>query len=348
MKGKFVDRTGHRVGMLRVLRRGPGSRRANGGSLVNWWCWCEGCEREVVMKGNSLGKDSTKSCGCHNSRTTALRNAKHGLAVRANRHPLYDTWKEIRARCYRKSKACFPNYGGRGIGMCQRWRDDFSAFAADLVNRPAGMSLDRIDVDGHYSCGKCEECQSNGWSSNCRWATKREQANNTRVNIRITFNGQTKTLAEWARELGFPAQTLLTRYYYNWPTEKMFLTPMRKRHKMPETYRVTAIWRSMKHRCEATKNTNYERYGGRGITVCARWSHSRTAFFADMGARPSTKHSIDRIDNDKGYWCGKAECPECGPAGQSPNGSLATAKEQTANRGKRRRTQRRDYTCISQ
>jgi len=75
----------------------------------------------------------------------------------------------------------------------------------------------------------------------------------------------------------------------------------------------------------------YHRYGGRGITVCQRWREDRAAFFADMG-EPPPGSSIDRLKNDLGYWCGKAECPECGPAGREPNCRWATNIEQGANK----------------
>jgi len=87
-----------------------------------------------------------------------------------------------------------------------------------------------------------------------------------------------------------------------------------------------------KHRCECPTGDAYERYGGRGITVCERWRTSFAAFFEDMGKKPSAKHSIDRVDNDLGYRCGKPECVECGPLGRSPNCRWATRSEQARNR----------------
>ena len=91
------------------------------------------------------------------------------------------------------------------------------------------------------------------------------------------------------------------------------------------------IWSGAKQRCtEHSKDrTNYN---DRGIAMCERWTASFADFFADMGSRPSPDHSIDRIENDKGYWCGKAECPECGPAGRSPNCRWATRSEQQRNK----------------
>jgi hypothetical protein len=90
-------------------------------------------------------------------------------------------------------------------------------------------------------------------------------------------------------------------------------------------------WQEIKKRCTLRSHKNFNRYGGRGIAMCARWQDS-CAFLADMGPKPSPRHSIDRINNEGGYWCGSAECPECGPAGRAPNCRWATQKEQQRNR----------------
>lgn len=91
------------------------------------------------------------------------------------------------------------------------------------------------------------------------------------------------------------------------------------------------VWKQMRNRCNTTTDYHWERWGGRGITICKRWDDFQ-AFLKDMGPRPSPKHQIDRQDNDLGYWCGKPECPECGPAGRKPNCRWVTAKEQARNK----------------
>lgn len=103
------------------------------------------------------------------------------------------------SRCTVKTNASYPNYGGRGITVCDRWRS-FDNFAADMGERPAGTTIDRIDNDGNYE------------PDNCRWATRQEQDSNKSVNVRVTFEGQTLTYAEWARELGTPATLLRRRW----------------------------------------------------------------------------------------------------------------------------------------
>ena len=96
--------------------------------------------------------------------------------------------------------------------------------------------------------------------------------------------------------------------------------------------RIYGVWNGVKRRCYNANDKSYPRYGGCGITVCERWRTSFVAFRDDMGSRPSAQHSIDRIENDLGYWCGKPECPECGPAGRSPNCRWATRSEQGRNK----------------
>jgi hypothetical protein len=86
---------------------------------------------------------------------------------------------------------------------------------------PSGYSLHRIDNAGHYSCGHCEECLTNGWPLNCKWGTRLEQANETSRNRRLTFQGKTLTVAEWARELGVQAPWIYTRLYRGWTSDEV-------------------------------------------------------------------------------------------------------------------------------
>src|SRR5690606_22559417 len=101
-------------------------------------------------------------------------------------HPLSSIWYGMLDRCYNENHISYRNYGKRGIKVCERWLD-FNNFVLDMGERPDGMTLDRIDYNGNYE------------PSNCRWATIKQQANNTRANNRLTIDGVTKTITEWSK-----------------------------------------------------------------------------------------------------------------------------------------------------
>ena len=99
--------------------------------------------------------------------------------------PEYKTWTSIKTRCFNPKHDRYVDYGGKGITMCQRWRESFEAFLEDLGSKPSPKhTLGRLDHDGHYSCGTCDECRTQGWPVNCRWASKTEQNRNRRTTDR--------------------------------------------------------------------------------------------------------------------------------------------------------------------
>lgn len=133
-------------------------------------------------------------------------------------HPLYWLWNGIKQRCYDSNSTNYKNYGGRGIKMCDEWLtfDGFRKWA-DEHPRLEGTSLDRIDVNGDYE------------PSNCKWATRKEQGRNTRVNHYYTFHGETKLLCEWAEISGINESVLLRRIKLGWNEDDMF-KPVAKRN----------------------------------------------------------------------------------------------------------------------
>ena len=135
--------------------------------------------------------------------------ATHGHADKK----IYMTWRSMKRRCIEPSNQQFSKYGGRGITVCDEWLDSFETFLRDMGEKPAGTSLDRINNDLGY------------FPANCRWATPFEQQNNKRSNRRFTVNGQTKTLAEWARELGITAEALANRISKGWDQECALTLP---------------------------------------------------------------------------------------------------------------------------
>lgn len=150
----------------------------------------------------------TRSCGCLLRETIT----KHG----GYKSPVYSVWHAMVTRCRSPNDPSWPDYGGRGIRVCDRWLDH-GAFLADMGQRPPGHTLERIDVNGHYEPG------------NCRWATPMEQANNRRNNRLITYEGQTHTVAEWARRVGLTKGCLLHRLCVGWPIERALTQPADRR-----------------------------------------------------------------------------------------------------------------------
>ena len=138
-----------------------------------------------------------------------LRNTKHGQS----KTRLYATWQNMKNRCYYEGFIEFDRYGGRGIEVCQEWRDNFVPFYewAMASGYAEGLTLDRIDNDGNY----CPE--------NCRWLTKKAQQNNRSNNRYLTYNGKTQSVAQWAEELGVCAKTIRTRISRGWSIEKALL-----------------------------------------------------------------------------------------------------------------------------
>lgn len=180
-----------RFGRLVVLRRAPD--RALG--QTRWECQCD-CGNYTTVYAGSLRRGDTVSCGCYHREASSRRNSTH----RMTGSPTHVSWNRMLQRCRNPKSPDYPQYGGRGIGVCDRW-SSFEAFLADMGQRPSlSYSLDRIDNDGGYEPG------------NCKWATRAEQQNNRRTTKRITYNGETLALGDWARRTNIPAKTLHMRH----------------------------------------------------------------------------------------------------------------------------------------
>lgn len=184
---------GHTYGRLLVLAQSQTRKQAT------WWfCRCQ-CGNEIEAKGARLTGGTKQSCGCLQREHTISLKYRHGL----HGQPIYRTWRGMISRCYNKKSQDYPDYGARGIKLCEFLRISPANVLTLLGERPTNHhSVDRIENDGNYSCGSCAECHQNHWPLNIRWATQKQQTRNTRRNLLFSRNGQTKTVAEWSEITG--------------------------------------------------------------------------------------------------------------------------------------------------
>ncbi len=162
----FVDRTGQRFGQLVVLSRAP-----NLGRRIRFLCKCD-CGEKVIVRGDALIAGATVSCKCFQAKA----NITHGMSYTIE----YRIWVAMISRCEDVNSRPWPRYGGDGVTVCRRWRKRFEAFLADMGPRPSPKhSIDRDpDPFGDYK------------PSNCRWATKTQQAENKRNTFLVEYRGE--------------------------------------------------------------------------------------------------------------------------------------------------------------
>ena len=188
--GLFRDLTGHTFGRLTVL-----GYLGRVGANNQWDCACS-CGNRSQGSGGNLNSGHTQSCGCWHREKTSEVSRTHGRSKSAE----YRIWAGMKKRCFDPKTRNFHRYGGRGISVCERWKSSFEAFILDMGPRPSGShSIDRIDNNGNYEPG------------NCRWATDKEQANNTSTNVLLTINDATKPLSVWAEEFGLARSVVVSR-----------------------------------------------------------------------------------------------------------------------------------------
>ena len=205
---KKANLIGQKFGRLTVIDEDD---KKNG--IVHWKCLCD-CGNEVSVRTCHLRSGAIQSCGCLQRERTSKANSKH----RMSGTPEHLAWKSIKARCYNKNNSHYKYYGGRDIKVCERWINNFDNFFKDMGPRPGPRySIDRIDNDGDYT------------PNNCRWADTYTQANNKSDSRFITYNGETKTITQWAREIGIGIQTLYGRIdKLRWPIEKALTQPVKR------------------------------------------------------------------------------------------------------------------------
>lgn len=184
-KGNILNLVGRRYGRLTVVSFHDMEK-----SRARWLCNCE-CGNVVVARSGALQRGSKQSCGCLLPYVNGVLNRTHGQGHPKARTSEYRTWEGLQQRCCNPSYHSFANYGGRGITVCDRWRNGeggigpFECFIADMGMKPSALhSIDRVDVDGHYS------------PENCRWATPKQQSRNRRDCHYVECAGRRMALIE--------------------------------------------------------------------------------------------------------------------------------------------------------
>lgn len=203
------DLSGRKFGLLSAIEK---ATPRNGQPMYR--CLCD-CGSEVTVRGYSLEKGTTKSCGCIRKERVLRAHLRHGEARSGKQSAEYKTWSSMKWRCENAE-----NYKNRGIQVCQRWRDSYDNFLSDMGRKPTpSHSIDRIDNNGGYE------------PSNCRWATRREQSLNTRRNrlVQRSDGMVFRNISEAAAYMGGLGSTVgkavrgqkKTAYGFSWK----FLTP---------------------------------------------------------------------------------------------------------------------------
>lgn len=163
-------------------------------SKNHWWCKCV-CGKIISVAINNLNRGQ-QSCGCLHKEWVGNMSRKHGLS----RTGIYRIWAGIKRRCFNQNVPEYKYYGGRGITMCDEWATNFISFKEYMGERPSKKhTIDRINNDGNYEPG------------NVRWATPKEQENNKRRSLRVSFNGTTMSVLEISEKTGFKYETLKTK-----------------------------------------------------------------------------------------------------------------------------------------
>ncbi|MEK4302424.1 hypothetical protein MKY30_23990 [Oceanobacillus sp. FSL W8-0428] len=210
---KPLDLTGDKYGRLTAMKLSYRDKRSNS----FWICKCD-CGNETVVRIGDLRSGNTTSCGCfreeQSNKALVERSTTHGHT----KTRLYTIWHGMKLRCYTKSNASYKYYGGRGISVCDEWKDDFASFRTWSLSNgyKEGLTIDRVDANGNYE------------PSNCRWINYKGQARNKRNNKIITYRGESKTISEWSEITNIKQSTISERVRLGWDEAEAITRPAGK------------------------------------------------------------------------------------------------------------------------
>lgn len=184
---------------------------SRGGYIEYYLCKCD-CGKETIIEKWHITSGRTKSCGCIQKESTSNLFSTHHLS----KHQLYNTWCKMKERCYKPICKAYPNYGGRGIKVCDEWKNNFQNFYDWALSNgyKEDLTLDRIDVNGNYE------------PLNCRWISQKQQCNNKRTNFYITIYNRTQTLKEWCEEKDLNYSAVQARISRGWTIEDAMTIPI--------------------------------------------------------------------------------------------------------------------------
>lgn len=210
MPKRKYDLTGQRFRMFTVLEL---SNQKDKNGKKKWKCECDCGNIRYLLAQDLMRERGQISCGCMSIQRIREARTTHGMS----KTRIYDIWGAMKSRCNKPNHTHYIDYGGRGIIVCDEWKKFENFLDWAMKNGYTDeLSIDRIDVNGNYE------------PNNCRWATQKEQMNNTRRTKKLTYDGVTMSTSMWAEKLGIPQRTLKERIKSGWSIEEVLTTPTRK------------------------------------------------------------------------------------------------------------------------
>lgn len=214
---KLIDMIGFENEHVRVIAAAPHKVYDDGSKVFQWECVCKHCGKHFNATGRNIREEKVKSCGCYTFYLKGEAHRTHGMFGSR----LYLSWAHMISRCYNKNVKHYHNYGGRGISVCDEWRESFEKFSRWALDNgyEENLTIDRIDNNGNYE------------PSNCRWVTHKDQVRNRRNTILIEIDGVEKTLSEWCEIYGAEYHLVHKRIFFRkWDPKKALTEPVRRKY----------------------------------------------------------------------------------------------------------------------